>query len=838
MKTRISIVLLWLCYSLIKGQNNQLTKANYYYEMGANHSAISILNQIDYKTLSKKDKEIYLKTSFYTNYSIINIAKAKQSAHSLWLLQNPLKDTNSIYTAQYYAYLALCYGYDIMADSANYFSAKALKIVWKSTENKLLIDIHQVYKARASAARNTGTEYVSQLLKLGKKHEAHLARKKYITAYFDSALYVCKKQYPKDNIHYANLLRGKANFYIDLYLYYLSIKSKEAKFYFAKNKEFYDQSTAIITTCCGTKNPGIAQNDMLRGLMETYNERPNEALDYLFKAKNVLTTITEKGNHITTNHSLLLTCYTYLNYAYALKYKQTNNLTILKQSVVTNKESIPYFLEYIQQLNLNSKALRDPYYINPFNTITGLYIKLYQHTKNINYIDSAFVFADKSKQLSLLVHKQQSSIFTEVDINKKLMASEHFILFNYTNEFDKISNLKTEIKSDLKTISLTNLQPNIKNNEAIICYADAHPNLGNGLLVAFIITKNTKELIILEDPYYDSEINTTTITQNKLFSLLKDSMPVAFNKFSYSVYNRYFKPINHLLDTTINHLYILPNEGLNTIPFEILTTNENKTNSFLNNNYLLNKYAISYQLSATIGWEENHQTPLNEYSIKFFAPELTKFKLSDLPFCKKMANELNQTYKNCELINPSLVTDFNKSISADNAIIQLYTHSVVDQNNESNSKIYFSDRPIYMSELYKMKVKSPLIFLSSCETDWGWHERYDGQLNFTRALFYAEASSVISSFWKTDDKTTSIITQKFYDYLAQGNNKAIALQKAKLDFIKENPQLNNPMYWTAFKLTGNIDCIKIEKKQYLALLVGLLIILLSSIFLFKRFYKK
>jgi CHAT domain-containing protein len=633
-------------------------------------------------------------------------------------------------------------------------------------------------------------------------------------------------------------LRGKANFYIDLYLYYLSVKSKDASICFNKINELYDKSTSVITKVYSNINPGVAHNNMLKGLVEIYNERPNEAFNYLFKAKHSLATITTNGNHITSNNSLLLTCYTYLNYAYALKYKQTSDLAILKQSVVTNKESIPYFLEYIQQLNLNNKALRDPYSINPFSTITGLYIKLYQHTKNINYIDSAFVFADKSKQLSLLVHKQQSSLFTEVDINKKLMASEQFILFNNTNEFDKLYTLKTQIKRDLKTISLNNLQHNIKNNEAVICYADAHPNLGNGLLVAFVITKHTKELIILEDPYYDSKITTTAITHNSMFSLLKDSMPVAFNKFSYSVYSRYFKPINHLLDTTIKHLYILPNEGLNNIPFEILTTTENKTNSFLNNNYLLNKYTISYQLSATIGWEVNYQASLNNHTIKIFAPELAKFKLSDLPFCKKMANELNQTYKNCELITPSLANDFNKNISTDNAIIQLYTHSAVDQNNESNSKIYFSDRQLYMSEIYKMKVKSPLVFLSSCETDWGWHERYDGQLNFTRALFYAGASSVISSFWKTDDKTTAIITQKFYEYLAQGNNKGIALQKAKLDFIKENPQLNNPMYWTAFKLTGNIDCIKIEKKQYLAFLVGLLIILLASIFLFKRFYKK
>jgi hypothetical protein len=43
----------------------------------------------------------------------------------------------------------------------------------------------------------------------------------------------------------------------------------------------------------------------------------------------------------------------------------------------------------------------------------------------------------------------------------------------------------------------------------------------------------------------------------------------------------------------------------------------------------------------------------------------------------------------------------------------------------------------------------------------------------------------------------------FYKYLEAGDTKSRALQKAKIEFIKNNPLSRNPAYWSHIVVTGN-----------------------------------
>jgi CHAT domain-containing protein len=108
-----------------------------------------------------------------------------------------------------------------------------------------------------------------------------------------------------------------------------------------------------------------------------------------------------------------------------------------------------------------------------------------------------------------------------------------------------------------------------------------------------------------------------------------------------------------------------------------------------------------------------------------------------------------------------------------------------------------------------------LMVIRACETGKGALARNEGVMSFARAFLYAGCPSTINTLWKADDRPTSEILQLFYKYLEQGFSKARALQKAKLEFIRNNPVDRNPAYWSHLILTGNPASLYTKKQPLL-----------------------
>jgi CHAT domain-containing protein len=112
---------------------------------------------------------------------------------------------------------------------------------------------------------------------------------------------------------------------------------------------------------------------------------------------------------------------------------------------------------------------------------------------------------------------------------------------------------------------------------------------------------------------------------------------------------------------------------------------------------------------------------------------------------------------------------------------------------------------LYVEEIYGMQLDNDLLVLSACQTNIGQLLQGEGVLSVARAFKTAGVKSIITSLWSIDDQTTSYLMVKFYDNLKQGMDKATALQKAKLDFIKEHPSEAHPFYWAALVSMGDND---------------------------------
>ncbi|MEM1293705.1 MAG: CHAT domain-containing protein, partial [Cyanobacteria bacterium P01_H01_bin.162] len=130
------------------------------------------------------------------------------------------------------------------------------------------------------------------------------------------------------------------------------------------------------------------------------------------------------------------------------------------------------------------------------------------------------------------------------------------------------------------------------------------------------------------------------------------------------------------------------------------------------------------------------------------------------------------------------------------------------------------------AEILQIELQAELAILSACDTGRG-RITGDGVVGLSRALITAGVPSVMVSLWAVNDHSTSILMQRFYQFLATGEfTKAEALRQAQLSlFYNEDvatrleavragaaPQYRegfepvgdrHPYHWTPFVLIGN-----------------------------------
>lgn len=106
-------------------------------------------------------------------------------------------------------------------------------------------------------------------------------------------------------------------------------------------------------------------------------------------------------------------------------------------------------------------------------------------------------------------------------------------------------------------------------------------------------------------------------------------------------------------------------------------------------------------------------------------------------------------------------------------------------------------------EVFNLDLNAELVTLSACNTALGKFSRGEGIMGVSRAFMYAGVPSLVVSLWPVEDESTAYLMSQFYKYLARGEAKNMALQKAKIDLIKSDLEKSDPFYWAPFVLIGD-----------------------------------
>jgi CHAT domain-containing protein len=150
---------------------------------------------------------------------------------------------------------------------------------------------------------------------------------------------------------------------------------------------------------------------------------------------------------------------------------------------------------------------------------------------------------------------------------------------------------------------------------------------------------------------------------------------------------------------------------------------------------------------------------------------------------------------------------------------------------------------LHTYEVYGLNLNADMVTLSACNTGSGKLQKGEGIMSLARGFIYAGVPSVVMTLWEVQDKSGYEIMRRFYQHLKDGHPKDVALQKAKIEFIKGSNMLKaHPYFWSSYILSGDSSTLQINESawniNYAAFAIIIAAILLASLIFLKRKKRK
>lgn len=521
--------------------------------------------------------------------------------------------------------------------------------------------------------------------------------------------------------------------------------------------------------------------------------------------------------------------------------------------------------------------------------------KMYETTGNSRYIHLIFEYSEKSKASVLLsalrdigaknfggipgsMLRQESDLVRDIAFYSEQLYEERKRdrpdslkidlwerkLFSIKESYDDLisafENNYPEyyaLKYQKGMVTIGEIQNRIQRKTSVLEYA-----LTGSMLYTFLISKNSFD--ISAQPL-DSVFHGTFDSLLEAIGYIDPTRHDAkkFKQFvssSSGMYKYLIKPL--VANIEGKRLIIIPDAALSLIPFEALISDAGHITGghpdYKDLPLLLKEYAVSYAHSSTTLFMQ--QAAAGEKSsggLLAFAPSYHgadintlrgiprnnyRKNLTSIPGALEEVQLISRLFRGKVLTDGDATELAFKAYAGEYDILHLAMHTVIDNRNPMYSKLVFTatsdsteDNLLNTHEIYNLNLKARMVVLSSCSSGEGLLQRGEGVISLARGFSYAGCPSLVMTLWEVEDRVSVDLMVGFYKYLKKGFQKDIALQKAKLDFLYNQPQLlSHPFYWSAYQCIGDTSSLTSSFSKYYAVLIlsGIAVILFA--FLIRR----
>jgi CHAT domain-containing protein len=530
--------------------------------------------------------------------------------------------------------------------------------------------------------------------------------------------------------------------------------------------------------------------------------------------------------------------------AWELVYKKTSGPESLKAAYVTYQSTIS-LLSYIERsyemddAKILLKKKSGEVYTNALTVCLQLN-KLYPKA---GFLDAAFLISEKNKASVMSSQIRESNFLLSAGPEDDLAGTERNIKFNIarlnSKEDERMDAGALQRINDEKAVyetQLVNLRRKMEGNNRFyqLKYTDDFPsieqlqnNMSSGhALISFYNTPDKIEVFVLTKSSLDHiELDSGEVIRRNIQSWIQtlqsaeSGRHVNTDRLNETLYAQLMKPVIDLAGNKEEWI-IVPDGLFFQLPIESLWRDPDGT-------LIIEDHVISYEFSARFIIDAERIPAITgiQEPVLSFAPFSQRGadlqsegmgSLEKLPFSKEeIAGLKGSHFVDQQATKEAFIKNLNRF-----PIVHLATHAITDPDNPSASYIAFfpgsgirSEDFLFLDEIYSLRMDScEMIVISACETGRGELVHNEGAISFARAFLYSGCPSTINTLWKADDHSTADILRLFYKYLDAGYTKSRALQKAKLEFIRNNPVNRDPGYWSHIILTGNPGALY-KKKQ-------------------------
>lgn len=505
------------------------------------------------------------------------------------------------------------------------------------------------------------------------------------------------------------------------------------------------------------------------------NELLRRALLFSMQADSIYNLINKKiVNTQTTKDNL---SGQYINYTYFTNIAISN---YIQCPTLENTKALFHFISRTQDVDLALSLLMDKFESqnNAYKELSLLKDSIRQEnkTRNLSY-ESTYV-QDLLNKIEIrqkqVISKQQNEI-DNYPYNTK--TDRRHVIYHYTK--DKF--ITIYLNDTISMCFIDNLQHNIDSLVSRYLYSISDPTINIDTLSQNILN----EYLINPLIPLDSEAPCTITASGSLASL----------------------PIELLWYTSLKELPVL--------------------SYAYNYKQIKNNKATEYSNTISI-IKPNFQT---DASLDF----------SELKFGEREAELISELFDATTLFGTSATLSNFKLALNESQIVHLVTHAYQDrsENNQSYVSLYDNDRDkikkYKMSDLANISGSADLVVLSGCQTGTGKHEAGLGIQSFAKLFISKGNKAVLSSLWKVNDRSTSMIISYFYKNLTYGLPKDVALQKAKKQYLTiVDPEYKDPYYWAGLVLSGDTSTMQLVKTNRKLKNIAMLSCIIILLYVFNR----
>ena len=496
--------------------------------------------------------------------------------------------------------------------------------------------------------------------------------------------------------------------------------------------------------------------------------------------------------------------------------------------------------------------------------------ELFEKTGDSNYQNSAFAFLENNKYVLLqdALQSKEASTFGNVPLDiiqkeealdqalliaktKKIIAldlkSKQKAVEKYNQALSEIDQFKEKLQGKYpsyyqykyaqENTSIQSIQEQLDPSTFVIEYF-----IGKNQVYVYTIssTEVHYSFIPISNQTIKMKVNAfRKVLSNYAYILKNQNLALQqYQELAYWFYKHLLAPALVPMKDK-EHLIIIPDGHLGHLPFEaFITKPSNQTKQLRQLNFFVKEYKISYAYSSSLLLNKNtsnahnykllamgatYNNNLTSKSIKNRDPELFRLRKKLVP--------LDAIQAELEALKPMMKGNYYygkdanektfKEEASKYAILHLAMHGILNKKHPILSSLVFTedndpseDNFLQAFEISQMKLNAELVVLSACETGYGKFKQGEGVMSLARSFMYAGVPSMVVSMWQVNDGSTSIIMSTFYNNLAQGMDKALALQKAKLAYMN-NAQgiMVHPAFWAAFIQLGDSSSIQLQEEN-------------------------